>query len=90
MPQFYLNKSVFSKRLEEFKYKFYLIQASLKIDNEGHIVVSDNIEYLDASEKVFISYYIAMYITKLISREIFNYDYLVHYGRLMVSGTNVS
>lgn len=30
--------------------------------------------------KCFISYYIGMFITKLISREIFNYDYLVHYG----------
>lgn len=80
MPQFYLNRSAFSKRLEELKYKIYLIRASLEIDSEGYVIVSDNIKYLDASEKVFVSYYIGMFITKLISREVFNYDYLVHYG----------
>jgi len=80
MPQFYLNRRSFSKRFEELKYKIYLIRASLEIDNEGYVIVSDNIKYLDASEKVFVSYYIGMFVTKLISREVFNYDYLVHYG----------
>ncbi len=80
MPQFHLRRNIFLKRLDELKYKMYLIRASLEIDKEGYIVVSDNIKYLDSSEKAFVSYYTGMYITKLISREIFDYDYLVHYG----------
>lgn len=53
MPQFYLKRSVFSKRLEELKYKFFLIRASLEIDNDGYVIVSDNIKYLDASKMFY-------------------------------------
>jgi len=76
---FYLKK-VFSRRSEEFKYKIFLMRVALEVDDDGYVVVSDNIKYLDASEKVFVSYYVGMFITKLMSREIFKYDYLVHYG----------
>ena len=80
MPWHYINQSCDMKRFEEIKYKLYLMRAALEIDNEGYIIVSDNIKYLDSSERAFISYYIGMFMTKLISRDIFGYDYLVHLG----------
>lgn len=80
MPQFYLANSISMKRVDEIRYKIFLLRTALKIDDDGYVVVSDNIKYLDASEKKFVSYCIGMFITKLISRVIFDYDYLVHYG----------
>lgn len=79
MPWHYINRRCNMKRSEEIKYKLYLMRAALEVDG-GYIVVSDNMKYLDSSERAFISYYIGMFITKLISREIFGYDYLVHLG----------
>ena len=80
MPEFWINKSCHRKRSEEIKYKIYLMRTALEVDNDGYIVISDNIKYLDSSEKNFISYYIGMFMTKLVSREIFGYEYLVHLG----------
>lgn len=80
MPQFYFSKSVYSKRVDEIRYKIFLMRTALEIDDDGYVVVSEKIKYLDASEKRFVSYCIGMFITKLISRVIFDYDYLVHYG----------
>lgn len=80
MPEFWINKSCVRKRLEEIKYKIYLMRTALEVDDDGYIIVSDNIKYLDSSEKNFISYYIGMFMTKLISRKIFHYEYLVHLG----------
>lgn len=80
MPQFYLNRRCYMKRSEEIKYKIYLMRAALEVDDDGYIIVSDNIKYLDSSEKNFIKYYIGMFMTKLVSREIFDYEYLVHLG----------
>lgn len=80
MPAFWINESAHKKRFEEIMYKIYLMRTALEVDNDGYIIVSDNIKYLDPSEKNFISYYIGMFTTKLVSREIFGYDYLVHLG----------
>ena len=80
MPQFYCTNQINKSRFNEMMYKIYLVINALEADDEGYLTVSDNIKYLDSSEKSFISYSIGMFITKLISGEDknFAYDYLVH------------
>ena len=56
-------------------YKCYLVKMALQVDQNGYIMVSDNIKHLDPSEKSFVSYYIGMFITKIISKKKFGYDY---------------
>ena len=68
------------QRSEEINYKIFLKRAALEVDDDGYIIVSDKIKYLDFSERVFVAYYIGMFMTKVVSRVIFNYDYLVHFG----------
>ena len=58
----------------------YLMQTALEVDQNDFVVVSDNIKYLDTTEKAFISYNIGMFITKLLSNREFGYTYLVHLG----------
>lgn len=81
MPSFSI-KNRYCKRADEIKYKYYLLKTALEVDDHDYITISDNIKYLDSSEKIFISYYIGMFITKLVSRKIFDYEYLVHLGVL--------
>ena len=80
IPEFWINGNCHKKRSDEIRYKVYLMRAALEVDENGYIIVSDNIKYLDSSERNFIAYYIGMFMTKLVSREIFGYDYLVHLG----------
>ena len=83
MPSFWINsKKIRIKRQEELNYKLHLIRTALDVDAGGYITVSDRIQYMDASEKRFVSYFIGMLMTKLISVEIFRLDYLVHLGIL--------
>lgn len=80
IPQFWMSWKHHMKRYPELQYKYYLMTTALEIDDKGYVIVSDNIKYLDSSERNFISYYIGMFITKLVSREIFGCEYLVHFG----------
>lgn len=80
IPEFWINGNCHKKRSDEIRYKVYLMRAALEVDKDGYIIVSDNIKYLDSSEKNFIAYYIGMFMTKLVSREIFGFDCLVHLG----------
>ena len=80
IPEFWINGNCHKKRSDEIRYKVYLMRAALEVDENGYIIVSNNIKYLDSSERNFIAYYIGMFMTKLVSREIFGYDYLVHLG----------
>lgn len=80
IPQFWVSWKHHMKRYLELQYKYYLTTTALEIDDKGYVIVSDNIKYLDSSERNFIAYYIGMFITKLVSREIFGCEYLVHFG----------
>lgn len=80
IPEFWMNGNCHKKRLDEIRYKVYLMRVALDVDGDGYITVSDNLKYLDSSERNFIAYYIGMFMTKLVSRVIFDYDYLVHLG----------
>lgn len=80
MPSFHITRRRNLQRSEEIKYKIFLMRAALEVDDDGYIIVSDKIKYLDSSERAFISYYIGMFMTKVVSRVIFDYDYLVHFG----------
>lgn len=65
-------------RKEEFRFKYHMMKCALEVDNSGHLVVSNNLEYLDLSEMTVVAYYIGMFMTKVISQEIFQYEHLVH------------
>ena len=80
MPHFWITKKVTMSRRTEIQYKYHLMKTALEIDDNQYIMVSDKIKYLDSSERAFISYYIGMFITKLVSRKIFECTYLVHLG----------
>jgi len=80
MPRTYFTKQVKNERKNEILYKMYLMQTALEVDQNDFVVVSDNIKYLDTTEKAFISYNIGMFITKLLSNREFGYTYLVHLG----------
>lgn len=77
MPFFYLTRNTFKKREEEIIYKIYLLNTALKVD-QGYLVFSDKMDYLDSTERGYLNYYVGMFITKLVSSKIFGFDYLVH------------
>lgn len=84
MPQYYLTDSVNVRRKDELLYKISILQCALDeqpdpSDPRRNILVfSENLRYLDPSEKAALSYYIGMFFTKLISSKIFHVQYLVH------------
>lgn len=80
MPLFYLSKSAMKKRTEEITYKVNLLNTALDVDSDGYLIFSDKMNYLDATERVYLMYYVGMFITKLICDKIFGFDYLVHLG----------
>jgi hypothetical protein len=79
MPAYYV-KSSSSKinRYEEILFKQYLIETALKTENDYLAINNEKLQYLDSSERGVISYYLGMFITKLISKKKFKQDYLVH------------
>lgn len=80
MPSFYLLKQTIKKRSYEIAYKIFLLNTILESDDKDYLIFSNKVKYLDSTEKVFLMYYIGMFITKLISKNIFKFDYLVHLG----------
>lgn len=78
MPYFYLARNTFLKRKEEILYKIYLLNTALEADTWGNLIYSNKIKYLDSTERAYLNYYVGMFITKLVSKKIFGFDYLVH------------
>lgn len=80
LPSFYLSKNIIKRRSDEIRYKWNLLNTALDVDKENYLIFSDKMKYLDETERVYLMYYVGMFITKLISDKIFGYDYLVHLG----------
>lgn len=78
LPMSWLPQKAQGQRLSELRFKYHMMNSILEVDDDGYIFVSNNMIYLDASEKAVISYYVAMFITKLMSRVVYRYKYLVH------------
>ena len=84
MPEYYLTPQNLSRRKYELFYKINLIQCALDElpdpddPDKALLVLSENLRYLDPSEKSVLSYYIGMFFTKLISEKIFHVPYLIH------------
>lgn len=77
MPAFYIG-SKYIDREQEILYKFFLLNTALEANDAGYLVFSNKIDYLDSTERGFLNYYVGMFITKLVSKKIFKFDYLVH------------
>jgi hypothetical protein len=78
MPLYYLTNWNKKMRKKEIEFKIQLVDMSLEIDYSGYVTLSNELNYLDSSEKVFVMYYLGMLFTKIASKKIFEYDYLVH------------
>lgn len=77
MPMQRLTPVYMGKRKAEILYKIFLVEAALEAEGD-RLKKSGRTMYLDSSEKSVISYYLGMFFTKLISRRLFDVDYLVH------------
>lgn len=72
-----MTAAFFSKKKLELIYKLFLVETAL--DTEGdRLKKAKRIAYLDSSEKSVMSYYMGMFLTKLISRRLYGVDYLMH------------
>ena len=72
-----MTTAYFSKKKLELIYKLFLVETAL--DTEGdRLKKARSIAYLDSSEKSVMSYYMGMFLTKLISRRLYGVDYLTH------------
>lgn len=77
MPVQRMTAGFFSKKRLELIYKLFLTETAL--DTEGdRIKKAKRIAYLDSSEKSVMSYYMGMFFTKLISKRLYETDYLTH------------
>ena len=66
MPIQRMTASFLSKKKLELTYKMFLVETAL--DTEGdRLKKAKRIAYLDSSEKSVMSYYMGMFLTKLIS-----------------------
>ena len=77
MPIQRMTASFLSKKKLELTYKMFLVETAL--DTEGdRLKKAKRIAYLDSSEKSVMSYYMGMFLTKLISGRLYGADYLTH------------
>lgn len=77
MPVQRMTAGYFSKKKLELIYKLFLVETAL--DTEGdRLKKAKRIAYLDSSEKSVMSYYMGMFLTKLISKRLYDTDYLTH------------
>ena len=90
LPMSKVNVNFLEKHRLEMAYKCYLVKMALQVDQNGYIMVSDNIKHLDPSEKSFVSYYIGMFITKIISKKKFGFEYLVHLNTVKKNAAVIS
>lgn len=77
MPIQRLTPQYTDKRKSEIIYKMFLVEAALEAEGD-RLKKSGRTMYLDSSEKSVISYYMGMFFTKLISRRLYDVDYLVN------------
>lgn len=77
MPVQRITAAFCSKKRLELIYKLFLVETAL--DTEGdRLKKAKRIAYLDSSEKSVMSYYMGMFLTKLISKRMYDTDYLTH------------
>lgn len=75
MPIQRLSSAYIGKRQMEVSQKIFVTETAL--ENQGeHLKKSTQTMYLDSSEKSVISYYMGMFFTKLISKKLYDIDYL--------------
>ena len=80
-----MTTAYFSKKKLELIYKLFLVETAL--DTEGdRLKKARRIAYLDSSEKSVMSYYMGMFLTKLISRRLYGVDYLTHLNLIQRHG----
>lgn len=77
MPMQRLTCEYMNKRKMELLYKMFLIETALEEDGRN-LTKSQRVMYLDSSEKSVMSYYVGMFFTKLISKKMYDIDYLTH------------
>ena len=65
------------KRTQEFISKISMVESTLNAD-DGYLIKSPETEFLDPSEKSVSSYYLGLYLTKLISMKEFRVDYFLN------------
>lgn len=65
------------KRRMEAIYKLFLVETALETEGD-RLKKAKKIAYLDSSEKSVISYYMGMFLTKMISNRLYDVDYLTH------------
>lgn len=88
MPSYYLTTSITSLRKNEILYKVFAILSMISVEKEGeYIRLSEDVKYLDSSERAILSYYLGMVMTKYISQKKFSQDYLVHLSILEKNNT---
>lgn len=77
MPVQRITASFLSKKKLELTYKMFLVETALDIEGD-RLKKAKRIAYLDSSEKSVMSYYMGMFLTKLISGRLYGADYLTH------------
>ena len=77
LPISLLFPAFLRKRKTELCYKLALSEAALDTDGE-YLRKSSRISYLDSAEKSMISYYLGNFFTFLITRKLFDTEYLLH------------
>lgn len=80
IPSFNLTKSMHHKRDREIEFKKNALEFMLNtITGDTSLYLNSNeFDKLDQSEKAVLSYYLGMFFTKLISKKLFDIQYLVH------------
>ena len=77
MPVQRITAPFLSKKKLELTYKMFLVETALDIEGD-RLKKAKRIAYLDSSEKSVMSYYMGMFLTKLISGRLYGADYLTH------------
>ena len=72
-----LTRAFDKKRSTEILYKTMVVETALE-ESGDHLKKSAETLYLDSSEKSMMSYYLGMFFTKLISKRLYEVDYLTN------------
>lgn len=72
-----LTRAFDKKRSSEILYKTLVVETALE-ESGDHLKKSADTLYLDSSEKSMMSYYLGMFFTKLISKKLYEVDYLTN------------
>lgn len=77
MPMQRLSYAYMGKRQIEISQKIFVVETALEAQGE-YLKKSTQTMYLDSAEKSVISYYIGMFFTKMISKKLYDIDYLTN------------